>query len=474
MTRFRTLARVAAIAAATALPALPALADNQTKNTSPVSLDEAKLPYAVKLKRVETPTPLPTLQSFAVGQHQGQWVFIGGRSNGLHNFTGEPLKNFPPSAQNRRVWVIDPTTWKVWSRSLSDSSLTEDQVDELSATATERVQIGETLYVVGGYGYLRSIKDFRTFPTMTAVDVPDLVDWVKRKTSTDLSKLIRQTRDETLRVSGGEMSVVGSRAILAFGQNFKGGYGGTHVQVYSGQVRSFHIVDDGSRVRISGVEVKPKTPNYRDFRRRDYNLVPIYNPDAARGEPALVALAGVFTLTNGIFTVPVEIDADGRPTMADPTAQGTFKQGMSGYSSAHVGLFDAKTGATHTLLFGGISLVNYQPETGEFFTDDRIPFINHVSAVVRRADGSYRQFLVGSFPSVKGPDDKRFRFGAEAEVLLAPPTATVGNGIVDLAALPQGEPVTIGWVFGGIASDAGNDGRTVASNEVFAIEVTRR
>lgn len=474
MIRSCGLAGAVALALVATLPAAPARADNQTKNTSPVSLEADKLPYEVKLVRVATPRPLPTLQSFAVGEYQGLWVLFGGRTNGLHNFTNDPLKNFPPSDQNRRVWVIDPTTWKVWSRSVADSKLTDDQVDELSATATEHLQLGDTLYVVGGYGYQRSISDFRTFPTLTAIDLGDLVDWVRHKTNKDLSKLIRQTRDETLRVTGGEIELVGTRVVLAFGQNFKGGYGGTHVQTYTGQVRSFDIFDNGEKVRIANVDVKPKTPNYRDFRRRDYNLVPIYIPEPARGDPRVVALAGVFTLTDGIFTVPVEIDADGRPTMADPTAKGTFKQGMNGYSSAHAGIFDAKTGASHTLLFGGISLVTYQPENGDFVTDDKIPFTSQVTSVVRRADGSYRQFLVGNFPAVKGPDGDRFRFGADAEVFLAPETPVIGNGLIDLAELPKGEETMVGWVFGGIASNKGNDGRSVASNEVFEIRLTRR
>ena len=80
---------------------------------------------------------------------------------------------------------------------------------------------------------------------MTAVDLPDLVKWVQKPAkSSPLEKLIRQTTDGTLRVTGGQMALFGKRAILAFGQDFAGGYfASNNVQTYTGQVRSFDIVD---------------------------------------------------------------------------------------------------------------------------------------------------------------------------------------------------------------------------------------
>ena len=144
-----------------------AVADNQTPTTTPITVGGQSLPFGLKLQRVDTGGKLPTLQSFAAAQYGNLWVMLGGRTNGLHNFSSDPLENFPPSEQNRRVWVIDPTTWQVWSRSIKDSGLTGDQVDQLSATNYEHDTIGDTLYVVGGYGYERSSKKFVTFPVMT-------------------------------------------------------------------------------------------------------------------------------------------------------------------------------------------------------------------------------------------------------------------------------------------------------------------
>ena len=451
-----------------------ARADNQTPTVSNVSLDTSALPYGVTLERVNTDGKLPTLQSFATATHDGLWILIGGRTNGLHNFTNDPLKNFPPSAQNRKIWVIDPQKWKVWSRRLDDSQLNQNQIDELSTTATASVQIGDTLYVIGGYGYLKKVEDFRTQPVMTAFDVKKLVDWVKGDSNKGLEKIIRQVRDDILRVTGGQLAVIDGRFILAFGQNFKGGYGDPDSvkQVYTGEVRSFEVVDDGNVLKVRDVKRSPSEPDRTDYRRRDYNMLPFIDTSGAKPKDALTAYAGVFTVTNGIYTVPVEIDAKGRPTMADPDASGTFKQAMNGYNAANLAIYDEKSGESHALFFGGISYVTYNEKTGKFVEDASIPFTNDVTAIVRKPNGKYKQYLLTKFPRVTGPDVDKYRFGAEAAVFLDPGVPVTGNGMVDLKKLKnqKGKGRTrIGWVFGGIAAEKPNDGATVASNEVFEI-----
>jgi hypothetical protein len=476
MHRWRHACSALIIALALSVPGGAATAANQTPTVSPVSLDTDALPYAVTLRRVKTPSPLPTLQSFATATHNGLWVLIGGRTNGLHNFSKDPLKNFPPSEQNRKIWVIDPATWKVWSRRLDDSRLDRKQIDELASTATASVQVGNTLYVVGGYGYSKKVEDFRTFPTMTSFEVKQLVDWVRKDGEQGLEKIIRQVRDEVLRVTGGQLALIGDRFILAFGQNFKGGYGADDAkQVYTGQVRSFEVIEKGNTLKLRDIRRSPSQPDRTDYRRRDYNMLPFIDTTGGTPQDALTAFAGVFTKTGGIYTVPVEIDAKGRPSMADPDAKATFKQAMNGYNAANLAIFDAKSGDSHSLFFGGISYVTYKH--GEFVEDANIPFINDATAIVRKPNGKYRQYLVGSFPFVSGPDVPKYRFGAEAAVFLAPGVPTTGNAMVDLRALKQkvgkGKTV-IGWIYGGIAAEKSNFGQSVASNEVFEIVLDLR
>ncbi|HWL67112.1 MAG TPA: hypothetical protein VNS22_01880 [Geminicoccus sp.] len=453
-----------------ALTGAPALADNQTPTTSPITVGSKDLPFDIILERVDTGGRLPTLQGYAAGRYGNLWVLVGGRTNGLHNFTNDPLQNFPPRAQSRRIWVIDTTTWRAWSRSLYNSGLGLDQGDQLGSFASQSVQKGNTLYIVGGYGYSRKRKQFETFPVMTALDLPAIVKWVRQPDrSPKLSTLIRQVQDETLRVTGGQMKLLGRRAILAFGQDFAGGYGDPNVvQTYTGQIRSFEIVDDGKRLAIAKVLRSPAKPDLENYRRRDYTLGSIID---GREEKA-VALAGVFTETNGAFTVPVEIDRKGRPFQRDPKAASTFKQGMNIYDCAVLGIYDANAGASHNVLFGGISYLTYDYGQKKFIADDNFPFTSQVTDVVRDRHDRYKQYLLPTtFPKVSGPDVDSYLLGAEARVFLKPGVPVRGDDLVDLKTLQRraGKRNEIGWIFGGIAATQPNFGPSVASNELFRI-----
>ena len=75
------------------------------------------------------------------------------------------------------------------------------------------------------------------------------------------------------------------------------------------------------------------------------------------------------------WTVPVEIDADGNPTMADPMNPNTFQQSMNNYHSAKMGFFSEATGEMHEVVFGGISLKYLDPTTQVLRTDPALPFV---------------------------------------------------------------------------------------------------
>lgn len=433
-------------------------ADNQTPDVSPI-FPETLLPFRVRVELANFNLP-NGLQSFVVGLHEGKWLLLTGRTNGLHGFNNDP-NNFPPSQQNRVLYVVDPIHNQIFSRALDDpqSGLSLDQIESLSVTNAEAYQSDETLYVVGGYGFRTLVNNFSTFNTLTAIDIPGLIRWVLRKTDKTAASFIRQTFNGLFSVTGGEMFCLGKDhpTLLVFGQDFEGTYFfGNQTQIYTRQIRRFHIHDDGKNLsaEFETPELQIPDPN---FRRRDLNIVPVLsNPNGELGR-SLIVYSGVFTPSVGVWTVPVTVSADGVPNMMDADSPFAFKQGMNNYSCANTNLFSERTGNMYTILFGGISYGFFV--NGVFQTDDGIPFINQVTTIQRDSNGGFTQYLMNAqYPlilSTQSNPGNPLLFGAEARFI---PTASiptyntkhVKTDIIQLDNLQQS--VVVGYIVGGIQS----------------------
>lgn len=451
-----------------------AVGQNQTSTLSPIVVN-GSLPYRIEVSLEDYGTTLiPGLHSFASATYDNKWVLIAGRTNGMHSLTAGGTNSFPPAFQNRDVWVIDPISKQSWQRSLDNDAagLSRSIVDSITRTNTQFSQDDNHLYVTGGYGFDRTLNRFGTSPTLTAFDLPALISWVQTGNGTAASA-IRQIQDPIFKVTGGEMHRLGETTHIVFGQDFDGPYAGGAIDGhYTKQVRSFRIVDDGISLTLQDVR---STPPEDAYRRRDLNVVPMLRRDSSSGElvASLTALSGVFTPPPGfgIWTVPVEISADGIPSMADPAAPNTFKQGMNTYHSAKIGLFSEATNSMHTVLFGGISYQEYDHDSGSFVDDPQVPFINQFTSIVRNSAGEYTQYLLDTeFPVLLNPaNNQAWRFGANAEFFVAPGISGLADGVLALDSFTQ--PTTIGYIVGGLASDDGNFGNTGASNLIFRVNL---
>jgi hypothetical protein len=445
------------------MPACFALAANQSATVTPIQLNSA-LPYQISLEVYDFPDELPTLHSYNAAEYDGKWVLFAGRTNGLHTFDDMPSPAaFPPQSQNREVWVIDPVAGQSWHRPLDGPSggLSAAELRSLTPTNTQFHQRGDYLYVTGGYGVVADLGGGNTingtFNTLSAVNLPGLIDWVINDTGTAKQRIRQITgppgNTDLFTVTGGAMYEIDGRTHLVFGQNFLGNYGTGTNGDYTNQVRSFDIVDDGMSLSVASIVRTPEDP---DYRRRDLNVFPVLRPNGGGLDQGLVVLSGVFTTTDGAWTVPVEIDALGNPTMADPDAPDTFKQGFNGYHSAKLGLYSDDREEMHEVLFGGISLQYLDTDTQTVVTDDFLPFINDITSVVIDADGNYSQHWLGEYPELVHIDDedvvRRLRFGANAEFFLAEGIETYENGVIKLDALT--EPTVLGYIFGGLQSNS--------------------
>ena len=79
----------------------------------PIVANHGQVPFQVQLTPLTIPDA-PGLQSAASAEYDGKWLFIGGRTDGLHGMV-PLLNNFPPKYENRNIIVIDPTTGQVWT-----------------------------------------------------------------------------------------------------------------------------------------------------------------------------------------------------------------------------------------------------------------------------------------------------------------------------------------------------------------------
>ena len=429
---------------------------------------------------------VPTLQSFASGIYNGQWVLIAGRTNGLHGFSDDGLANFPPRYQNTDVWVIDPVSKETWSRSLKDTSsgLSSSEIDSLSSTNTESYQNGDTLFIVGGYVYTN--KNFTTYNALSAIHLPTLVDWVKGTDETLHTNTIVQVAGEEssdssydggfFQVTGGGLEKTGDRYQLVFGQKFEGPYahGSTTFQVYTSQVRSFDIDYNfaAGTLSYSDIDIAPSGGDPSRFRRRDLNVFPILSPNDQGGTTqSTAALAGVFYNGVGVWTVPVEIGSDGIPTTENPTTEpDVFRQAMNQYESGKIGLYSQNSGEMTQVLLGGISANTFDSVTEQLTYDENNGFHRQITAVLRDASGTYQQQYITDFPDIYDGNGKLLYFGANARFFPATHVPVLTDGIINMDSLTTG--TVLGYMFGGIAADKPNFGNTVASSIIFEVTYT--
>ena len=229
------------------------------------------------------------LQAYAWGQHNGKWLIIGGRLDGLHR--RQPFAAFDVAGHNNQLIVVDPVAQQKWSAPLS--SLPIGLQEQLSSTNMEFFQEGNYLYLVGGYGYSNTSADHITYPNLSAVKVPDVINAVINGTS--FATNFRQITDTMFAVTGGYLNKINNTFYLTGGQKFIGRYnpmGPTHgpgfVQIYTNASRKFTIFDNGVTLSVTHL---PAIVDAANLHRRDYNVVPQIMPT---GQEGLTAFSGVF------------------------------------------------------------------------------------------------------------------------------------------------------------------------------------
>lgn len=414
--------------------------------------------FEVQLSPIAVPN-LPGLHSYAFAQHNGQWLIIGGRKDGVH--ARQPFASFAAVSNNTDLYVIDPTQATFWKASVN--ALPAGLREQLQSTNMNFYQDADTLYIIGGYAFSASANAHKTFTGLISVQVSGLIQAVK--TQADMQPFFKQINDDVFAVTGGQLGKIGHTFYLVGGQRFDGRYnpmgpdhGPGFSQQYTNQIRKFRLHNDGTQLSFTHYEAITDPVH---LRRRDYNLLPQIFPD---GQQGYTISSGVFQLQADLpFLYPVDITENGYTPITG------FNQYLSNYHSAKAALYDSAANRMHTLFFGGISRYYYQ--NGQLIEDDQVPFVRTISLLSRSADGTLAEYqLPTEMPGLKG---------AGAEFILNRNLPHHESEIIQLSAISS-DTILIGHIYGGILSPALNPfsanqtGITSADASVYAVRLIRK
>jgi hypothetical protein len=417
----------------------------------------AQQPINIRLNSIEL-KEMPGLQSFAAAQYQSKWVLIGGRLDGLH--MKQPFASFNPEFNNTDIVVVDFLNKKVIKSSVL--SLPKPISEQLQSSNMEFVQLGNLLYLFGGYGYSASQRKFLTHPRLTVIHLPQLIEAVLKNNS--LEPCIFSIEDDRMAVTGGGAGVLNNRFFIIGGQKFTGRYnphgpdhGPGFVQEYTNEIRSFELELKETSIRVLNYKaVKDET----ELHRRDYNLVPQIFPSGKQG---FTVFSGVFQYKENLpWLHPVDVFETGY----QPNNQ--FQQRFNHYHSAHLAVYSKKQNQMSTIFFGGIA--QFYREKGITKEDTEVPFVNTISQVSRSANGAMQELVLdATMPGL---------LGSSAWFFFNEQLPHFDNEILNWDALAQGEQLA-GYIIGGIHSSAPNifwpntGDQSIASASIIAVYIRK-
>lgn len=376
---------------------------------------------------------MPSLHSYAWGSLGTEYIFIGGRRDGLH--PKQPWLSFHQQYNNDSIYVVNPAAQKVWSAGLA--ALPPELREQLSSSNMQFAQSGDSLVIAGGYGYHEPIDDKKTFPALILVRLPDLIRSVKA--GIVIPEVFQTFADERFAVCGGQMEIMNGWFYLVGGHRFDGSYNPkgnpTYVQTYTSAIRKFGWEKkDGT---VSGILFAPENQNENLFRRRDYNLAPALDKT---GHPKLALFSGVFQKDKDLpYRDVVEIGE------TEIVHRSDFTPYFNHYHTAHMEGYDSTLHMMHFYFIGGLS--EYYMENGQLLQDSNVPFTRTVSHITRNEIGEYREYyLKEELPGF---------LGSGAQFLSAPGVPRYPNGVIDMASIRE-DSLLLGWAVGGITASERN------------------
>jgi len=414
------------------------------------SLFSQNVPFNIYLEPISI-EGLGGLQSYAFGQHDGKWLIVGGRLDGLHR--RQPFAAFDVAGNNNQLIVIDPVSKQKWSAPLS--SLSVSLREQLSSTNMEFHQDGDYLYLIGGYGYNNATASRITFENLTAINVPATINAIVNGLS--FSTYFRQINDSQFAVTGGHLKKINNTFYLIGGNRFDGNYNPmgnpTYTQVYTDAIRKFNLMDDGVNINITHL---PSIIDAANLHRRDYNAISQILPDGSEG---ITAFSGVFQPSIDLpFLNCVNVDS------VSYSVNNAFSQYYNHYHCATLPLYSELNNEMHNVFFGGIA--QYYYSSGVLVQDNNVPFIKTIARVTRNSAGIMEEY--------KLPIEMPNLLGAGAEFIPIKEIPHFNNDVIKIDNILT-DTTLVGYIYGGISSSAPNifftntGSESSASNQIFKV-----
>lgn len=420
------------------------------------SAQVADLPFSIEIVERDLPD-VPALHSFAAGHYEDLWLLVTGRTDGLHGFGENP---FPNEFATTKIWVVDPATGDSWSASLDE--FPDDVRESLRVTNSQHDQIGDFLIITGGYGHSAAAETMITFPRLTVINIPGMIDAVRNGTA--LAPHLLQLEDERFAVTGGELRVLGDYLYQIAGNRFDGEYSGpgsVFEQEYMHRISRFAFEIENDEIIITEFEIVAEAGD--QMRRRDLTVGPVVWGGDREG----------FALYSGVFRPDIDwpwrnpiyfFDDDVRTFEIDES----FEQTIGHYTAPMIAVLDTM-GTMHSTIFGGTSLY-FVNDSGNFQMDPLVPFIRDVATISRAADGTTIETLQDfAMPGLLGTNMAYIPIGG---------LPRFNNGVIRLEDLTG--RTFVGYLYGGIEATGPHPGMlphtgtSHAANRVFEVFVTPR
>ena len=413
---------------------------------------QSTFPFDIVLEAVNV-TGAPGLQSYSKAENNGDWLILGGRTDGLHQ--RQPWQAFDAAGHHLNAVVINPDSSTVHWAPLS--GLNNDTLEaQLSATNANFTQVGDYLYIVGGYG-LSAGEVHITHPVLTVIDVPSAIASIKSTSTLDSSDFAIFS-DEDFAVTGGKLMHLNSTFWLIGGHRFDGQYNpmghNTYTQIYTEEILPFTVNGTFPNLTIAKLDPIEDTD---ELHRRDYNVT--YMTDGSDY---------YFNIWSGVFQKTANLPYLNAVEIHDTTLTSVpnFSQYLNHYHCPSLSLYGHDQSAMYTVFFGGIA--QYYYSNGIMIQDNDVPFVNTIGIVEKQG---------GSYSETKSSTTMPGLFGAGAEFFLN--EALIQNHHILEADSIGTDTTWAGYIYGGISSPAANvffggmTNQSSASSTIYRVGLVR-